>query len=34
MKDPLENPDMYKDKFAEVVMKDVPVIGINGASGV
>lgn len=33
MKEPFENPDMYKDKFAEVIMKDVPVIGINGASG-
>ena len=34
MKHPLKDTDMYKDKFAQVVMKDVSVIGVNGATGV
>ena len=33
MKHPLTDTDMYKDKFAQVVMKDVSVIGVNGATG-
>ena len=32
MKEPFNHPDMYRDKFAEAVMKEVPVIGTNGAS--
>ena len=34
MKEPLKDTDMYKDKFAQVIMKDLSVIGVNGASGV
>ena len=34
MKHPLKDTDMYKDKFAQAVMKDVSVIGVNGATGV
>ena len=33
MEHPLKDTDMFKDKFAEAIMKDVPVIGVNGASG-
>jgi len=33
MKNQLENPDMYKDRFADALMNDVVVMGINGASG-